>query len=467
MNEPLSDLLRLLTLQDSNTRVVMIGAGVLGFSAGAVGALAVLRKRALAGDAVAHASLPGVCVAWFIVGDRNFTALLLGALVFGILAAALIAMVRSLTRIKEDAATAIAIGSLFGLGIALSRLIQNRATGDRAGLDSFLFGKAASMLRSDAILISLVAAGAVVVVSLFFKEFKLLCFDREYAAVVWGGRRGGLGWRVQAIDLLLMGLVAVCTVVGLPAVGVVLMVGLLVIPPAAARFWTDRFGVMLVISAMVGLVSGIAGTALSATLPTPAGMLSRGWPTGPMITLVAAAVFVISLLLAPRRGVLAELIRRARMSRRIGVHHVLRWMYEQLESHGALANALGTAIQADGRAGSHSWSRAARLGLIAQDPDGSFRLTRYGLGEAARIVRTHRLWELFLTQEAAIASDHVHRDADEIEHVLPREVVARLEVQLREEGRLPRDESVPESVHRLAESGESAASQAGAKRGLP
>lgn len=448
----MSDLVRLLTLQDANTRVVLIGVALLGIACGVVGVLAVLRRRALAGDAVAHAALPGVCVAYFIVGERSFSALLLGALVFGLLAAAFIAAVRAFTRIKEDAATALAIGSFFGLGIALSSIIQKQLAGDRAGLDSFLFGKAASMVAADARLIGFTAAGVLIVVILLFKELKLLCFDREFAQSLWGGGSGGgrlrrlQAWPVHALDLLLMALIAVCAVVGLPAVGVVMIVGLLIIPAAAARFWTERLGAMMLIAAAIGLSAGVLGAALSATLTVPTSTLSRGLPTGPVIILSAAAVFGVSLLFAPRRGVLAAALRRARLRRRIGIQHILRGMYERLEQRGVLASALEHPVVIASGHPARAITRAARDGLIVADGPG-YRFTRFGLEEAAKVVRAHRIWELFLTEQAAIAPDHVHRPADELEHFLPRELVEKLEARLRDEGRLPVPAAIPQSVH--------------------
>lgn len=291
---PDSDLLRLLTFQDAATRTVMLGAGLLGLAGGVVGAFAVLRRRSLVTDAVSHASLPGVCLAYFAIGHRNFAAFLLGALVTGVIAAWCIAAIRAASRVKEDAAIGIVIGSFFGLGVVLSQVIQKQPTGNKAGLDGFIFGKAAAMVRSDALLITACAAGVLVLVALFYKELKLLCFDSEFAA--------SQGWPARRLDLLLMSLICVCTVAGLPAVGIVLMVALLVIPPAAARFWTDRLAPMLMISGVVGLTAGVLGTALSAVLPAPRPDL--GWPTGPVIVLVAAGAFIVSLLLGTARGLL-------------------------------------------------------------------------------------------------------------------------------------------------------------------
>ena len=251
----------------------------------------------------------------------------------------------------------------------------------------------------------------------------------------------------MALDLGLMMLVCICTVVGLPAVGVVLMVSLLVIPPAAARFWTDRLGTMVVLAGALGGLAGALGTALSATIPAPEGGLSRGWPTGPMITLVAAAIFVVSLLVAPRRGVLADVVRRTSLRRRIATQNFLRRVYEMLEPGDNLAAAWSTAdLRRVGTPGSvlAQIKGATRAGLVTASA-GKYMLTPEGRAGAARVVRAHRLWEIFLITQADIAVDHVDRDADQIEHILPPDILAALEAKLLESGRLP--PGVPASPH--------------------
>jgi len=269
-----------------------------------VGSLAMLRRRALVGDAVAHASLPGICLAWFVAGDRSLAVLLLGAFVLGLACMATMALVQRLTKAREDATTAIAISGFFGLGIVLSRMIQNQPGGNQAGLDGFLFGKAASAVTSDAWLVLAVAGMVVAIVLALRKEFGLLCFDRDFAV--------GIGRPVHRLDGVLLVLVALVTVAGLPSVGVVLVVALLVIPPAAARCWSASLGSMLAVAAAIGAMSAIIGTGLSAVLPPPSGAVGGGWPTGPMIVLTAAVLFVLSLLLAPERGVLITMWRRHR-----------------------------------------------------------------------------------------------------------------------------------------------------------
>jgi len=192
-----------------------------------------------------------------------------------------------MTRIKQDAAIAVVLSTFFGLGISLSRLIQNQPSGNRAGLDDFIFGKAASMIRQDVWFIAVVSLITVVAIALLSKELKLLCFDREFA---WSQ-----GYPVRALDIGLMTLICLCTVVGLPAVGVVLVSALLIFPGVTARLWTNRLETMVILAGLFGLLSCFVGTVLSAVAPGPSAG-TRGLPTGPLIVLTCATLFSISLL---------------------------------------------------------------------------------------------------------------------------------------------------------------------------
>jgi manganese/zinc/iron transport system permease protein len=279
-----------------NTAVVLLGASLLGLCAGVIGCFALLRRRSLVGDALSHATLPGVCLAYLIVGERSLPALLAGAAVAGLAGVGVLALLDRYTRIKQDAGIAIVLSTFFGAGVVLQVIIQQRPGSGRAGLDAFIFGRTAGMIAEDVKLIAWLALATVLVVTLLYKEFKLVSFDPQFAR--------GQGWPAAAIDLGMMLLLVVAVVIGLPAVGVLMIAGLLVIPAAAARFWTDRLGVMLILAGGVGLAAGVAGTWISATV--------ERMPAGPTIILVATALFVLSLALAPRRGVLARWLRGRR-----------------------------------------------------------------------------------------------------------------------------------------------------------
>jgi manganese/zinc/iron transport system permease protein len=280
-----------------NTLVVLAGTSLLGAGAGLVGTFAVLRGRALLGDALAHAALPGVCLGFLVWGDRSLPVMLLGALATGMAGVALVGALSGLPRVKSDAAMGMVLSVFFGAGLVLSRLIQSRhAGGSKAGLDSYILGKTAGMLLGDVYLILGVSLIALVVTVLLYKEFKLVTFDPEFALVQ--------GWPAAKLELLLMGMLAVMVVLGLPAAGAVLVVALLILPAGAARFWTDRLGWTLAVSSGLGMLMGAAGTLASARW----GHL----PAGPMIVLAGTAVFVISGLIAPRKGLLVRWLRRGR-----------------------------------------------------------------------------------------------------------------------------------------------------------
>lgn len=439
----MGEVLRLITLQDANTRTVLLGALLLGAGAGLAGAFAVLRRRALIGDALAHAALPGIVLAFLLLGGKSLPILLAGAAVSGLLGVACINLIRRFSRIREDAALGIVLSVFFGIGIALSGVAQRLRGGEAAGLESFLFGRAASMVQSDVVLIGAVCAVAVISVALLHKEFKLLCFDREFSVSI-----GRPAW---VIDLVLMSVIAVVTIAGLPAVGVVLVAALLITPAAAARLWSDRLSAVLVLSACFGAVSGVAGVAVSALTP---------YAAGPCIALAAGVIFLFSILFAPGRGVVSRAIARVGLRRRIAAQNLLRAVYEVHEGRPAAAGApVAASLHEillkrawDGPALERTIRRAVREGMAERSADESIiTLTPEGVRAAQRTVRAHRLWELYLIEDAAIAPDHVDRDADALEHVMPREVLEALEARLRAAGRLP--EGVPASPHPIAPTG--------------
>jgi len=275
-----------------NTRIVLLGVTLLGACSGVIGCFAVLRRRSLVGDALSHATLPGVCMAFLIAGEKQFGAMLLGAFLSGLLGIGALAMLKRWTRIKEDAAIALVLSVFFGAGVVLASIIQQGEGSGRAGWDSFIFGKSAGIVLDDVKLIALLVFSTILIVALCYKEFKLVAFDAEFALVQ--------GWPARTLDFALMLLLLVAVVVGLPAVGILMMAAMLIIPAATARFWTYRLSRMILLSASVGMISGICGTFLSDWI--------KNMPTGPCIILVATSLFLASFLFAPERGLIARLV---------------------------------------------------------------------------------------------------------------------------------------------------------------
>jgi manganese/zinc/iron transport system permease protein len=428
---------RVLSLRDYNTRVVLLGTTLLGCAAGMVGSFTLLRKRALMGDALSHATLPGIALAFMVVtyygGDgKSLPILLCGATISGLFGVIAILAIRNLTRLKEDTALGIVLSVFFGAGISLLAVIQQQG-GSSAGLDGFIYGKTASMGIEDATLIGAAAAVCVGACLLIFKELKLLCFDEGFA--------GSRGVPILLLDAILMALVVVVSIVGLQAVGLVLMIALLVVPAAAARFWTEKMRDMMLISAMLGAISGLVGAAMSA--------LFSNLPSGAMIVLVCAGFFLFSMFFGSARGVLIRTVRRARLNKSVDRQHLLRAIYESLEVG---RDAGQRTLSAKALLGQRSWAprrlfkairKAVKAGLVRQT-GAEISLTDDGRLEATRLTRQHRLWELYLINYADTAPSRVDRDADDIEHVLEPEVVAKLEALLKSDGL-----EVPESPHDL------------------
>jgi manganese/zinc/iron transport system permease protein len=281
------DLLRDLFF-DYTIRNVALGAAILGVVGGALGSFAILRRQGLFGDALAHATLPGVCVAFILSGAKAPIVLMTGAALSAGLGALLILTIVNRTRIKQDAALGIVLSVFFGAGAVLITYIGGSGSGNQSGLDRFIFGQAATIVRDDVMTMGILASLALLIVALLFKEFKLLSFDPAFAA--------SLGFPVGRLNVLLTMLIVVAVIIGIQAVGVVLMAAMLIIPAAAARQWTDSLGAMLMISGLFGALSGVSGALISAT--------GANLPTGPLIVLCATALLVLSLFLGRSQGFL-------------------------------------------------------------------------------------------------------------------------------------------------------------------
>lgn len=432
-------------LLDYNICLVLAGTILLGVSAGVVGTFMLLRKRALVGDVASHAALPGLGVAYLVMerlqpgSGKWLPGLLLGATLSATAGLLFSHAVRQIRRIQEDAALGITLGLFFGLGVAILTLIQTLPTGQAAGLNDFVFGKAAALTAADVEGLAVMAAGVLLVCSLLHKELGLLCFDAEFAAAS--------GWPVEKLDLILTALVIAVAVLGMQSVGLLLVVALLVLPPTAARFWTDRLGTLVWTSALLGGLASAGGVWLSATFPKLA--------TGAVIALMGSGLFFVSFLWGRRRGVYWVWLAERQTRRRIGLDDLLRASYEAIEPKldPARRSASFPSFSFKELLSARSWSaghlrRLIRLAradeLLREDSQGDYQLTEGGKRAAERAVRNHRLWELYLIHFAAVAPTRVDRNADDIEHVLQPELVEQLEELLRKTPGAPK---VPENPH--------------------
>jgi len=425
--------LRFFTFQDPSVRYALLGSMLLGVSCGLLGSFIVVRKMALMGDALSHAVLPGVALGFLWNMSKDPVAIFVGATLAGLLGTVLVGVIQQTTRLKEDTALGMVLASFFAVGICLVTMIQRLPTGNKSGIDKFLFGQAAAIGANDVTLMAVVTALAIGTLWLFYKEFLVTSFDPAFARVC--------GFPVKWLHHALMLLLAFAVVIALQAVGVVLVSAMLITPAAAAYLLTDRMHRMLLLAAAFGLVAGAVGCFFS--------FLGNNLPTGPCMVLGATAVFVLAFLFGPRHGVLAKWWRRRSQTERVGRENTLKALWHVLESRDFKGEGVSLRELAERR---HSTveesareSQALRrndLATLAEDGN-IVLLTPEGWTRACAIVRNHRLWELYLTNEAHIASDHVHEDAEKIEHVLGEETVLELERRLESPTKDPHGRPIP------------------------
>lgn len=269
-----------------NAQWVLLSTLVLGIASGMIGCLAYWKRQSLMSDALSHAALPGVVIAFSLIGYKNLPLMILGAAISSFIGAWLIQWIRSSSRVKEDAAMGIILSVFFGLGVMLLTVVSRKGGGNQAGLDNFIFGQAASMVRMDVYTMLVVAAIIITVVVVGFKEWKLFLFDPDFGK--------GLGLSNRLLNGVYLSMLVLVIVIGIQAVGVILMAALLIIPAVSAHYWTHSFKWMLILSAIFGGCSGMAGTLIST--------MGNGWPTGPFIVIASAAIFLVSLVFGMQRG---------------------------------------------------------------------------------------------------------------------------------------------------------------------
>jgi manganese/zinc/iron transport system permease protein len=302
---------------DYTARVIGLGTAILGLVSGVLGVYAILKKQSLLGDAVAHAALPGIAIAFLITGTKSPLLFFMGAALSGWLATLWIMGITRNTRIKMDTALGMVLAVFFGVGLVLLTFIQKLPNANQSGLETFLFGQAATLLQRDVITMGIIGTGIIVVVALLWKEFKLLTFDPQFFK--------SLGFNTRFLDILLTSLIVLTIVMGLQTVGVVLMSAMLIAPAAAARQWTDRLDRMIILSAIFGAISGLLGTAISS--------YGAKISTGPTIILSSVSIVVFSFLFAPGRGLIAKFLMREKNRRNLALNKVIAEMYEICSTH--------------------------------------------------------------------------------------------------------------------------------------
>ncbi len=412
------DLIDFLLLRDYNVLMVVLGTVILGGSAALVGSFSFLRKQSLIGDAIAHSILPGIVLAFLISGSKNPLFLMIGALISGWLSISLINAIVNRSKLKTDAAIAIALSFFFGVGIVLLTYAQHNSEGNMTGLDQYLFGKAASMNSLDVQLFALMAIVLFFFIIIFKRAFILISFDREFAI--------SKGLNVRFYEWLLSSLTILAIALGIQAVGMILMAALIITPAASARQWTNKMGLFMGLTVLFGMIAGYFGSFLSYTAPQ--------MPTGPWIVMVLSFITLISVIFAPEKGIVSRQRKKRKNQQKILIENVLKSFYHIGETKKEIdvkrsPLELNVKLQTEIKRVIKGLSILERKKQVVRVGE-SWALTTEGITESRRIVRLHRLWELYLTKKMLIDPSFVHHDAEAIEHVITPEIEFQLTKEL-------------------------------------
>lgn len=370
----------------------LVAAVLLGIATGLLGTFVVVRRMALTGDMLSHAVLPGIVAGFAWSSTRNPLFVLGCAVVAGILGSATMGFLIRTTRLKPDAALALVLSVFFAIGIAMISRFQP------AGVQAFLYGQVAAIDRSDLNLLLGVTALTAVLVPYNFRLLRLISFDAPFAKL--------LGFPVRVTETAFFLLLTVVIVIAMQAVGVVLVTAMLVTPAAAARFCTHSLAKTALIACVIGALGGVIGVAISAS--------RNNLPTGPLMALSVTGLFILAACFGSRRGWIPIILRRRREQLRIMREDILKrlWLQEELRGPqtGLILDSplrtLSVKPALQGLENTHA---------IIREAD-QIRLTPSGREHASELVRAHRLWELYLTGEAAYKPDHVHEAAERAEH---------------------------------------------------
>ena len=392
---------------DPIAQKVIMGIAIIGAVSGVVGTFSFLRKKTLIADAISHSVLPGICLGFMFVGTKDPIVLLTGALVIGWISVWLIDYLSSTTKLSADTAIALVSTLFFAIGSVLLSVISKSQNAEQTGLKNFLFGKAATMTTFDIQVFTVVSIAIFFVVILFFKPFQLVCFNHEFAK--------SIGVKVKRIEFLLSTLTVMTVAIGIQAVGVVLMSALLIAPAASARYWTNRLPIMIFLAALFGTFSSVIGVMLST--------MKNNMPTGPWIVFSLFTFTLFTLLFAPHKGWFSIKRRNLSNHKKITEENLLKTFY-QLKEEGNTAVSFRDFLEKRA-VDTHSLVRDVRRMVkhgFLFEKDKTFSLTESGNKEAARVLRSHRLWELYLTKRMNFKNDHIHGTAETIEHLITPEI---------------------------------------------
>jgi manganese/zinc/iron transport system permease protein len=433
---------------DPVLRAPTLGCMLMCLAASLMGVIVFLRRQSLIGEALSHASYPGVILGVLAAGilsiqesqELQLSILaLIGAFLTSLLGLWVIHSLERHMRVPSDAALCFVLSTFFGIGLTITSEVQFSFTSLYKQALTYLYGQAATMTDVHIAIYGVLALVVMIMILLFYKELQVMTFDRQYAK--------SLGICVRSIDLLLFILVAIAVIIGIRSVGVVLMSAMLIAPAVAARQFTNRLSILLMLAAVFGMLSGFLGNYFSVQLTES---LAEAYPsariilpTGPMIVLVATVICTVSLLFAPERGLLIRLWRIARFRYTCICENILKQMW-RIDPNAAISLEQIGKYQTISRVYlKFLLRRMAQNGWIERENDDLYRLTADGQHRAAHIVRLHRLWEVYLANYLGIGAERVHRNAEEMEHILTPELERELTLLLKDPKQDPHQQPIP------------------------
>ncbi|MCC5918973.1 MAG: metal ABC transporter permease [Cryomorphaceae bacterium] len=402
-----------LGLDEPNMRWVLFGTAFLSAVSAWVGTFTYLQKKSLLGDAIAHGILPGVAGSFLLSGQKNAAYIMIGALVWGFLTVLAIEWITRKSHLKPSTAMAIVLSAFFGLGMMLLTQIQNSGLPDASGLQSFLFGQAASLLPSDILVYSIFALVALIVLLALYRSLTFVSFDKAGAQ--------SMGFSPQTSGTVLSILVVIATAIGIQSIGLILMAALLITPAAIARMWSQRLWTMLMLAGGIAAVSAISGSLISFS--------GKSMPTGPWIVMVLFFIFGFSVLFSTHRGLVQRAFQKRKNRQIIQRENLLKALYHLREQKGEQAEFTFEEIQKKRMFSENDLQRILgmlkRKKWVLQGKNG-WTLSGEGLNEGRRITRLHRLWELYLSQKMRLKEDHIHPIAESMEHIITEDLEAQL-----------------------------------------
>lgn len=419
-------------ITDPNIQMVVLGTVLLNIAAAVVGTFAYLQKKSLVGDAVSHAILPGVCLSFILVPIKSLYLLIPSAFISGWIALYCVDHIIHHSKLKQDTAISFVLSFFFSLGIVGLSFIQKMSNGNQSGIDQFLFGKAASIVSSDIKIYGLATLFILLVVVYFFKTFTLISFDSNYAQ--------SIGIPIKKHQFVLTSLMVLSVVIGIQAVGIVLMSAMLITPAAAARFWTHHIKPMIWIAVGFNIAASGIGAYISYRF--------EGMPTGPWIVICLSILALFSFSFAPNKGWVYQWYIQRKHYRKIQFENILKFLYKHQENKSA--PYLGCESKVLFEKFNQTWSLPFYLiqlkynGFIKKEKN-HFQLTNEGLRKGQHITRLHRLWEMYLTKELNIPIDHVHDNAEAVEHIIGPELESKLDQELNFPKTDPHQSNIPQS----------------------